>query len=66
MKNTATNRALIAELVVDGMSYRELKKGLMYELCNRYQAEVGLFDTVIDILRDNDMLPVPEVSDGKH
>ena len=38
----------------------QLKKGLMYELCNRYEAEVGLFDTVVEILRNNDMLPVDD------
>jgi hypothetical protein len=60
MKNTAETRALIAEIVVDHMSYRDLKRGLMYELQHRYRTEDDLFTNTVDLLRENDMLPTDD------
>ena len=56
MENTATNRAYIAMMAIDGMTHQELKKALATELCQRYRNETGLFDTAVQVLKDMDML----------
>jgi hypothetical protein len=42
------------------MSYRDLKRGLMYELQHRYRTEDDLFTNTVDLLRENDMLPTDD------
>ena len=56
MENNATNRAYIAQISIDGMTHQELQKALLIELCERYRTETGLFNTVVQTLKDMDML----------
>ena len=56
MENNATNRAYIAQISIDGMTHQELQKALLTELCERYRTETGLFNTVVQTLKDIDML----------
>ena len=52
MENNATNRAYIARMTLDGMTYQEMQKALQQELCERYRTETGLFNTVVQTLKD--------------
>lgn len=56
MENNATNRTYIAQISIDSMTQQELQKALLIELCKRYRTETGLFNAVVQTLKDMDML----------
>lgn len=56
MENTAENRALVAQLCVESMTFEEMEEALMYEMRNRYKREPGVFDTAVQVLKDMDMI----------
>jgi hypothetical protein len=56
MENNAENRRFIARMCVESMTLEEMHDALIYEMRTRYKHEPGLFDTVVQELKDIDML----------
>jgi len=56
MENTAANRRRIARMCVESMTLEEMHNALIHEMRTRYIREPGLFDAVVQELKDIDML----------
>ena len=56
MKNNAKNRKLIARIAMESLSFEEMEKAIIYEFSERYEREPGLFDSIVQTLKDIDML----------
>ena len=56
MENNAENRKLIARMSMESMSFEEMEDAIIYEFSERYKREPGLFDSVVQTLKDIDML----------
>jgi len=56
MENNAKNRTLIARMSMESMSFEEMEHAIICEFIERYKREPGLFDSVVQTLKDIDML----------
>ena len=56
MENNAKNRRQVAAICADSMTLQEMRDALMYELQTRYEREPGLFEIVVEELKDIDMI----------
>jgi hypothetical protein len=56
MKNNAKNRTLIARMSMESMSFDEMEHEIICYFVERYEREPGLFDSVVQTLKDIDML----------
>tara|TARA_R100001086_G_scaffold234282_1_gene156441 strand:- start:1767 stop:2024 length:258 start_codon:yes stop_codon:yes gene_type:complete len=56
MENNAENRRRIARIAMESLSFEEMEKAIIYEFSERYKREPGLFDSVVQTLKEIDML----------
>jgi hypothetical protein len=56
MKNNAENRKRIARIAMESLTFEEMETAIIYEFSERYKREPGLFDSVVQTLKEIDML----------
>jgi len=56
MENNAKNRTLIARMSMESMSFEEMEHEIICYFVGRYEREPGLFDSVVQTLKEIDML----------
>ena len=56
MENNLENRLRIARMAMESLSFEQMKESIIYEFSERYKRQPGLFDEVVQSLKDMGML----------
>tara|TARA_A100001391_G_scaffold205404_2_gene205796 strand:- start:3211 stop:3426 length:216 start_codon:yes stop_codon:yes gene_type:complete len=59
MDNNAENRRRVATICTKSMTLQELCDALIYELQTRYKRQPGLFEIVVEELKELDLIDDP-------